>query len=234
MCRSAFSLFEHHLLTIRHTKTNAFAELSEEEMISSPEYGSDLENFYGRCIKATGWDDFLVVIRVYDTHLPYGRGVSPCDAPSQLEIRKKVAALFSEGAGYNLLLGVAEQSLERALNYLKALWAEVSSRLDFVAIMSDHGDNWTDDFAQVGHAQFLTHPVLHVPLIVIDYKHSGRCWTYCNNVDVLPTLADATNKTVDWKIDGIKLPLDGTPRLGFKTEANSTLGKFLAASISPN
>ena len=222
--RSALSLFENKLLTIDYSKTNAFLELTERQMLPSLEYGSAFTAFYDRFRHVGSQDDFLMVIRIFDTHLPYGRGVSGCDAPTVSEIKKKVASLYSLDNGRTLLEDVAVKALERALDYLNCLWRWISPRLDFAAIMSDHGDQWSSAPHKVGHGRFLSRPVLRVPLIVVDKQRSGRCNTPCNNVDVLATLLATCGKKADWKMDGRKL--NDPPSQPFCTEANSLRGEF--------
>lgn len=234
LCRSAFSQFETRLLTLRYSKSNVFPELDENEMIRSPEYGQDLGPFYHHCERVSRSSDFLMVIRVYDTHLPYGRGVSICDAESAEAIKRKVADLYARDNGYTLLHKVAVPALQRALDYLAESWNMLKDKLDFLAAMSDHGDNWSNAADYIGHGRFLTPQVLQVPLIIIDGKHFGRNYFYCNNSQVIPTLARLTGKTLDWISRPVPLPLEcNSPPVMFRTEANSMDGRYLKASIQP-
>lgn len=230
--RSAFSRFENRLLTLRYSKTNAFPELNEDEMMPSPEFGQDLSRFYDRCYKTGKSGDFLSVIRVYDTHLPYGRGISPCDAESSRKIKKKVSATFAIDNGCTLLRKVALPALQRALDYLSELWRLFKDSTDFFAVMSDHGDNWSDDPDDVGHGRFLTGSVLHVPLLIVDNQHTGRCYRYCNNSDVIPTMLKQTGKTAEWNPHYMLLPIDEeTNDRVFASEANAMDGRFLRTTI---
>jgi len=222
-------------LLIKPDKTNAFAELETREMMDSTEYGQDLTERFEKCKNTLLHDDSIVVIRVYDTHLPYGRGISPCDAESNEKIRKKVAEWYRKDEGRTLMDQVAVPSLQRACGYLEPLWDEIHSRLDLTIIMSDHGDNWYSDADQVGHARFLTNSVLHVPLVVVDGKRKGRFYRHCNNVDIVATILECTGKSIDWKTDSRSLFADDRCRDTYMTEANSQHGRYWRASIvNPN
>jgi len=229
--RSAFTLFNRRLLTLRHSKTNAFPELSEDEMFPTPEWGQDLSGFYRLFHDVGASDDVLMVVRIYDTHLPYGRGISPLDAGSALEIKRNLAVLFARDHGRALLDEIAVPALCRALDYISDIWNWIEPLLDFAAVMSDHGDQWSDDPEQVGHAGFLVDSVLRVPLIVIDGVHRGRCWAPCNNADVMPTLLARVNKISDWSMQGKALTLEREQVSRFATEANSSRGEFLRMSM---
>ena len=175
-----------------------------------------------------------MVIRIYDTHLPYGRGVSICDAESTEAIKGKVAEVYARDNGYTLLRKVAVPALERALDYLQESWNMMKKQLDFLAVMSDHGDNWSAAANYIGHGRFLTPQVLQVPLIIIDGKHFGRNYIYCNNSQVIPTLGRLTGKTMDWISRPLLLPMEYNSRpILFRTEANSMDGRYLKTSIQP-
>lgn len=227
LSHSAFSLFNHRLLSWRYTKSNTFTELGPDDMFPSPEHGQDLSPFRQRILDLGRREDSLVVIRVYDTHLPYGRGISPCDAPTSEEIRHKVAAWYARDHGLALLHEVAIPALERALEYLSEIWHALVDGIDITVIMSDHGDNWSADANQVGHAHLLSSAVLHVPLVYINRQQRGQSFAFCNNVDVLPTILAETGKTATWQLDGQPLPFDDRSRGAFLTEANSIDGRYL-------
>ena len=120
-------------------------------------------------------DDGLLFLRIFDTHLPYGRSYSPLAhvyphvhyPPMQLARRR--AAEIAEAEGLESLVELQKVGFQTALDQfvepiLAALDQAYGSRY-FLIAHSDHGEQFGTDYREIGHGRMHSREVLHVPLL---------------------------------------------------------------------
>lgn len=156
------------------------------------------------------WNDTIVFIRLYNTHLPYNRFLSPLrlrrdgeDAMTPLSVSRRRVAEVVKREGEAAILDIQKYALcfdietfviplLNLLNDLRVL------ETTLIIFCSDHGDRYSSHAEDVGHGRFNDEEVIRVPLLFLGpFVPSGTTDYRIGLVDVASMILELRDRSAD-------------------------------------